>query len=84
MSANPYPNINENGAGDSQNRKGSIDTNTPVESTRNLTISESTLLTPAQTYFADERIQIPDSDVSVCIVLMTHSSSNVLTVLTVT
>lgn len=65
MSANLYPNMDKNGAGDSQNRKGSIDTNTPVESTRNLTISESTLLTPAQTYFADERVQIPESDVSI-------------------
>lgn len=27
--------------------------------------TESTLLTPAQTYFADEKIQIPETEVSV-------------------
>lgn len=28
-------------------------------------VNENTLLTPAQTYFADERIQIPETEVSI-------------------
>lgn len=35
--------------------------------------SETTLLTPAQTYFADEKIQIPETDVRVVVVQMYRS-----------
>lgn len=49
----------DGGSGDTP-RKTTVDT-TPKPSKP----SETTLLTPAQTYFADEKIQIPETDVSI-------------------
>lgn len=49
---------------------GSEDTTTTAPSTATMNpgkpkkVNENTLLTPAQTYFADEKIQIPETDVS--------------------
>lgn len=48
-------------AGDSSS--GSGDNN--MDPTKPRKVNENTLLTPAQTYFADERIQIPETDVSI-------------------
>lgn len=46
---------------------GSGDDSKNTEAPKPAKANETTLLTPAQTYFADEKIQIPETDVGISI-----------------
>lgn len=62
MSGDTYTPTDNDAAGDSHRRNEEF--SAPVIKKQTFDASETTLLTDIQTYFADEKIQIPETDVS--------------------